>query len=409
MKKLLKVLLTIIIVIALVVIALTIANRINEASMYSYIDSFEKVEIEGQLTPEVDEHGNYYFTTDRELKVMHLTDLHFTGGVFFAGNDRLVANAVSAMVAEEKPDLIVVTGDISFAVPWCGTLNNRYAHAYASRLFERLGVYWTVTFGNHDSESYNPYNRAAVAEMYANEELEYCLFSRGPEEVHGEGNHVINVKDTRGIVTESIVMIDSNAYTEDDVLGLGWDYDRIRDDQVAWYRGVVEQYTRDNEAAYATLSDTDKAEYTELVPRGLMFFHIPIREVKYAYDEYVAAGRENTENVIHKGGNDGESGEVVFAPDDDEELFETILELGSTKALFFGHDHLNNFVIEYKGVALSYGYSMDYSAYIGIAGEGYQRGCTIVTLGEEIEIVHENYYQDKYTPLYPKESVNLDK
>lgn len=140
-----------------------------------------------------------------------------------------------------------------------------------------------------------------------------------------------------------------------------------------------------------------------------MFFHIPIREVKYAYDEYIAAGRQNTDDVVHKGGNDGEGGEVVFSPDEDEQLFETILELGSTKAIFFGHDHLNNFVLDYKGVSLSYGYSMDYSAYIGIAGEGYQRGCTVVTLGECIDIVHENYYQDKYTPLYPKESVSLEK
>ncbi len=409
MKKLLKGLLITLMVVALIVIALTVANRINEAAIYSYIDSFEKVEIEGQLTPALADDGSYYFTADRPLRVMHLTDLHLTGGVFYSGNDRRVINAVAAMVAEEKPDLVVVTGDISFAVPWCGTLNNRYAHSFASRLFERLGVYWTVAFGNHDSEKYNIYDRAAVAKMYEDESLEYCLFSRGPADVYGECNHAVSVRNSDGIVTESFIMIDTNAYTEEDVFGLGWDYDRIHDDQVEWYRDTVEGYSAYNAKVYSTLSPERQAAYSDLVPRSLLFMHIPIREVKYAYDDYIAAGREDTADVIYMGGHDGESDEVVYAPDEDEGLFEAILELGSTKALFFGHDHLNNFVLEYKGVILSYGYSMDYSAYFGIEGEGYQRGCTMITTGDEVDIVHENYYQDKYEPLYPKESVNMEK
>lgn len=406
MKKFLKGLLTAVLVIALIVIALTVANRINEASLLEYINSFDKVEIKDQLVPALDENGDYYFTTDRPLRVMHLTDLHLTGGIFYAGNDRRVLNAVAAMIAEEKPDLVVITGDISFAVPWSGTLNNRYAHSYAISLFERLGVYWTVAFGNHDSENYNPYNRAAVADMYENESLEYCLFSSGPENIFGECNHAINVRNTDGIITESLIMIDTNAYTEEDIFGLGWDYDKIHDDQIEWYRGRIESARAYNTAVYGTLSADRQAEYQDLTPRSLLFMHIPIREVKYAYDDYIAAGRQNTADTIYKGGNDGEGDEVVFAPDDDEQLFETILELGSTKALFFGHDHLNNFVLEYKGVALSYGYSMDYSAYVSPT-DGTQRGCTMITLADEVEIAHENYYQDKYKPLYEKEEVSL--
>ena len=54
---------------------------------------------------------------------------------------------------------------------------------------------------------------------------------------------------------------------------------------------------------------------------------------------------------------------------------------------------------------------MDYLAYFGIKKEGFQRGCAIITCSPsgDATIIHENYYQDKYTPLYEKESVNMSK
>ena len=135
-----------------------------------------------------------------------------------------------------------------------------------------------------------------------------------------------------------------------------------------------------------------------------------------AYDESVANGKSDTENVKWIGGVDGENktGEMVYASRLDEGLlFEKILELGNTKAMFFGHDHLNNFVLDYQGVLFSYGYSIDYAAYNGdLENKGLQRGCTVLTLTPDGEfvaenIVHENYYQDKYQPLYEKEEVEM--
>lgn len=412
MKKLLKALGIILTVILAILLICFVANKINEAVMNAYIDTFGAVEFEDQLTPKVDEVGNYYFTTDKEFRVMQITDVHICGGFIYSGNDKKAISAVAAMISEEKPDLVVVTGDISYAVPWSGTLNNKYAHSYFARLMENLGVYWTVTFGNHDAENYGLYDRAEVADMYSDQSLKRCLFSAGPKDVFGESNHVINVRNSKGLITESLIMIDSNAYTEDDVLGIMWDYDNIHDDQIDWYRSVVEYYNAYNVDTYNALPDEEKpADFDLSRVKSLMFMHIPIKEVKYAYDEYVNNNRQNTENLTYLGGHDGESDRVVYSSDKDEELFETILELGSTEALFYGHDHLNNFVFDYKGVILSYGYSIDYSAYSGISGKGYQRGCTVITLkeGEETKIVHENYYQDKYEPLYEKESVNMEK
>lgn len=394
-----KVLLSILIALVAIIAVFAVANRINEQVMYKYIDSFAKVEIENQLEPQLDDEGVPYFVTDGDFKVMQLTDVHICGGILSVGKDKKAINAVAAMITAEKPDLVIVTGDISFAVPWAGTLNNRFAHSMFKRLMENLGVYWTVTLGNHDSEVYNFYDRAAVADMYESEELKYCLFSKGPEDIFGECNHIINLRQSDGLISKSFIMMDSNSYTDEDPLGIKWIYDNIHEDQVDWYKAQIEKLNQHN----TTLGSTEAVE-------SLLFIHIPLLEVRDAYNEYLEAGEKDTDNVKHLFGKIGESDPYVFSSEDHSEMFNAILELGSTKAIFFGHDHLNNMMMDYKGVALCYGYSIDYFAYAGIDKIGSQRGCTVINCryGGVIEVLHENYYQDKYTPLYEKETVNLD-
>ena len=206
--------------------------------------------------------------------------------------------ALATMISREMPDLVIVTGDISFAVPYIsGTCNNAYAHRLFGRIMERLGVYYTIALGNHDSESYNYYGRQSVGKMYEDEDLEYCLF-KDEGEISGVGNHEIRVKNSKGLVTESFYMIDSHAYTDDDPLGIKWDYDYVKDDQIDWYEARVKRAVTDNAALYVSLPTEQKAEYSELLlPKSLVFMHIPPYEVKVAYDEYVNNGRENTDTV----------------------------------------------------------------------------------------------------------------
>lgn len=401
MKAFIKIFLAIIMVPAVIIGLIAVLNTVNSAKIHDYIDTFSAVEYESRLEPSYDEDGMAYFVTDGDFKVLHLTDLHFCGGFLSTERDKKAINAVAAMVTAEKPDLVIITGDISFAVPWEGSINNSYAHEYAKHLFEKLGVYWTITLGNHDSEAYNFYNRAKVAEMYEDEDLKYCLFDRGPEDIFGEGNHVINVKNTEGIITRSLVMLDSNSYTEEDPFGIKWIYDKIHDDQLAWYEGVIAKNNAANKAILGEDAPTVKSS---------LFIHIPITAVKDAYLEYNLSGRNDTENVKYVGGHDGESAPFVFSPSERDGVLERLLDGGSCDGAFYGHDHLNNFVFEYKGITLSYGYSVDYSAYSNIDEVGYQRGCTVITYsGDAFAISHENYYQDKYVPLYEKESVDMTK
>lgn len=399
MKKIAKVLGSIVLGFLAICLVFAVANRINARAIHEYIDTFGEVEFENQLHPQYDENGVAYFVTDEDFKVMQLTDVHIGGSIISAKNDKMAINAISAMINAEKPDLVVVTGDISFAVPWAATLNNRFAHEIFGHIMENLGVYWTVAFGNHDSEAYNFYSRSAVADMYESEELEHCLFDRGPDDVYGECNHAINVRNSAGLVTRSIIVIDTNSYTDEDVLGFNWIYDNIHEDQIEWYRNTIESLN-----AYNKSID----ENAECV-KSLMFFHIPLMEVREAYNEYLENGE--SDELKHIRGEVNEKDPYVYCSEEAEEMFETILELGSTEAIFYGHDHVNDIVLEYQGITLCYGYSVDYFAYWQIAKQGAQRGCTIINCHPDTtyEIIHENYYQDKYVPLYEKEVVDITK
>ena len=411
MNKGLKIFLCIFLIVGFIWGGFAIANRINEKAMNEYIDSFSSVKIENQLAPEYDENGEAFFTSDGDFKVLHLTDVHIAGGIFSVEEDKKAINAVAAMITAEKPDLVIVTGDISFAVPWAGTINNAYAHRMFIRLMENLGVYWTVTFGNHDSEVYDYYGRSAVASMYEDPDLKYCLFSRGPSDIFGECNHVINLKNSDGLITKSFIMMDTNSYTWEDPLGIFWIYDNIHEDQINWYKETIERLNAYNTAVLNSLPETERPEnidnYTTV--QSLLFIHIPLMEVRNAYNEYVNNDCQNTDDVSFIEGKVGESEPYVYCSNDEEEMFETMLSLGSTKAMFYGHDHLNNIVLNYKGIILSYGYSIDYFAYSDIDKIGSQRGCSVINCSPntDFEIIHENYYQDKYVPLYEKEIVDL--
>lgn len=140
-----------------------------------------------------------------------------------------------------------------------------------------------------------------------------------------------------------------------------------------------------------------------------VFLHVPLSEYKDAWNEYVDNGYADTENVRYNYGVAGESGKVVYPGLYEDNFFETMLELGSTDSVFCGHDHLNNFSINYKSIDLTYSYSVDYLAYVGIYKLGSQRGCTVINIDENggINYTAENYYQEKYTSFYSKEEVTM--
>ena len=379
--------------VCVIVIIASIIAGVNYMSLQSLIrlgNSYDKVEIENQLVPEKDENGNWYFTTDGEFKVMHLTDIHIGGGFMSKDVDEKALNAVATMVTKEKPDLVIATGDIAFPVPYtAGTFNNYSGAKAFGNLMDSLGVYWDVTFGNHDAEAYSYFDRKAISEIYSGDEFEYCLFQAGPEDVDGYGNHIIEVKNSEGVITQAMILIDSQAYVKDNIIeSIKGTYDNVHENQVEWYEAEINRMNAENKAIDKN-ADTVKS---------LAFFHIPLVEMLDGWNEFKDNAYADTDDFKFVDGIMGEGGKVVYCGLGEDELFEKMVELDSTKAMFNGHDHLNNATFQYKGIQFSYGYSIDYFAYSGIDKQGSQRGCTMITCKPDgkFSIDKYNYYSDRY-------------
>lgn len=354
--------------------------------------------------------GVWNIYSDRGLKVMQLTDTHFGGGWMSLKKDSMALNTVAAMIAAEKPDFVIVTGDAAYPVPFqSGTFNNMSGAKLLAELMETLGVYWTISYGNHDTEAYSFYDREDITELY--EQYPHCLLRKGPEDVDGFGNQVFNIVKSNGVITRSLFTVDSHSYVDGDFFGVMWKYDNIHNNQIEWYRETVKANQTHNMMKSYSSSDSKFLEEnpTALNPKSSVFLHVPLSEYKDAWNEYVENGYADTENVRYNYGKAGESGKVVYPGIYEDEFFETMQELHSTDSVFCGHDHLNNFSVNYKGIDLTYSYSVDYLAYVGIYKLGSQRGCTVINVAEDgsIDYSARNYYQDKYVSHYEKENVTM--
>lgn len=364
------------------------------------------------------------------FKILQLTDLHFINSQITSEDsvkgdltlrDEWVQTAVTELVEESRPDLIVVTGDLVFTTATIkgitGTNDNEAAFKKAVRFIDGFGIPWAFVFGNHDEEGSllqsagsKEKTKNVLSEYLLSKEIKHCLFMRGPEEITGCGNYVINVRNKDKSVHTSLVFFDSGStltvYDESkkrEVNGV-WNYDYVHDDQLDWYEKTVQEIS---EKEGKTVS-------------SIVFQHIPLPEYQMALDAFMAALEEKGEAwnatinanweygkaytletaigpVTYYGGVCNKENQEVCHPFigtfggvefDGGHEFERILSLGSTKYVFCGHDHRNTFSFSYKGVRLTYGMSIDYSA-VGLVtfypkqdiyDETEQRGGTLITL-----------------------------
>ncbi len=287
------------------------------------------------------------------------------GSLYSYPKDMKALDACFREIEHTHPDLVVVTGDMSFPMGIMSlSLNNSAPVQQFAAFMRNTGIPWAFTYGNHDTESMSTLNKTELAEVYKS--LSYktsgnLLYPYVQPDIMGRNNQVIEIKNADGTLNTALFMIDSNSYTGE---GLNV-YDYIHDDQVDWYENEVKRMN--NEAGHTVNS--------------LVFFHIPLQEYKTATELYLAGSDEVT---YYFGENPGDHGgitnELICCSDYPSKLFDKAVELKSSTGFFCGHDHYNNACIEYKGIKLTYGMSIDYLAMPGIAKETKQRGAELITI-----------------------------
>lgn len=302
---------------------------------------------------------------DDDFKILHLTDIHIGGSVTSSYKDYKAFEACRALIEYTAPDLVVVTGDLVFPMGIMSfSLNNEAPVIQFSEFMRNLGIPWAFTYGNHDTESMATGNRTDINELYKSlsfKSSENLLYPYISPDITGRCNQMIKIENPDGSIRQALFLIDSNDYTGESIN----EYDYIHDDQVDWYEEQVE---------------TLQAEQPDV--RSMIFFHIPLQQYRTAYELYMEGSSDVT---YFFGENNEEMIEKVCCSDYPSKLFDTAAALGSTKAMFCGHDHYNNLSVEYRGIRLTYGMSIDYLAMPGIDKDTAQRGGELITIGKDGE------------------------
>ena len=300
-------------------------------------------------------------SNDDDFKILQITDVHLGGGIISYDKDVKALKAVYKLIEYTKPDLVVVTGDLTFPVGIMSfSFNNTAPVEQFAAFMRNTGVPWAFTYGNHDTESMAIGSKEELNDLYKslswktsrNLLYPYTQPMLNGEKITGRNNQLIEIRNSDGTLNQALFLIDSNAYS-----GKGFNkYDYIKDDQVEWYEKEI---LRLNE------------EEGRIIP-SLVFFHIPLQEYKEAYNLY----KEGSSEVKYYFGSINAK---IGSGDHPSKLFDTAVKLQSSTAFFCGHDHYNNISLEYKGIRLTYGMSIDYLAMPGIARKTEQRGATLIT------------------------------
>lgn len=268
-----------------------------------------------------------------DFNIVVLADVHATGPISTS-----VQKDIRKIIDEEQPDLVLFTGD-NAVCPDEETL--RAALDSIVGYIEEQQIPWCHVYGNHDHEG--GMSKEEMQPIY--ESYEYCVSKWGDKTLTGVGNYVLPIYEYESDTISNLIWcLDSGSMmSEEDIRdlipnsctdfsGIDYDawggyYDYIHADQIQWY--------------YET--STFLEDYLNQVTPSIMAFHMPLQEIYYAWNNRLAF-----ENWA------GEKNDPIGASPINSGLFTAITQRGDVVATVSGHDHLNTFMVEYKGVMLSY-------------------------------------------------------
>lgn len=312
---------------------LPVKGEMNDSEYWSEYDVFDIADITAV------EAGDDGFT------ILQLTDLHYHLPHMTSQTDGIV----SRLVEESNPDFIVITGDSVY-----GPTNVMYTK-HVAELMDSFKIPWAIVYGNHDDEG--KADKYWMGNVYEN--AEYCVYENGPCNIGGTDNYVVNITKN-GQPFYSLIMMDSNRETQ---YNGNKEYGSFTPSQVSWY-GWVQQGLKD--------SGYDKS---------MMFFHIPFPEFLDAYEYWEQNGFDSE---IGSGSKNEDVCSATYNPG----MFEKILEKGATTHVFVGHDHVNDYNVNYQGVTLSYGVKSSRQFYYSEE----QLGGTVIRISADAEVTIERKY-----------------
>ena len=299
-----------------------------------------------------------------DFVILNLTDIQVGDENYYGADGIYSEQLIKQLVKDYDPDLITLTGDNAW-----GALS----YLKHIELMESFGIPWAPVMGNHDGQGCP--SEFWVAYQLSN--AENCLFEFGPENM-GYGNYIINITE-KGKIVHTLFMMDTHSdgvFTLEDGTEVDG-YDHLWDNQQKWYKWAVEGIT---EIAGKTIEST-------------VLTHIPVREYYDAWDSVSVETDGYEFGIIDPKYSDIAAGRRVedcCASPVNNGFFSLCKELGSTKTMLVGHDHKNDFYVEYEGITLAYSVKSGFGSY----WQPDMIGGTTLTVNSSGNIKIEQHYYD---------------
>lgn len=256
------------------------------------------------------------------LRALQLTDIHFFTPNPRPRQDEKTIEELPQLIELTQPDILLVTGDL-----W---QDNPYGRGEEFMRFgidkiSTLGVPWLFVWGNHDKMD----DYKVGHEAFTN--APYSLYRGGPD----GGNYVVQITDQSGKPLWDLICLNSNEY------GLG-------DEQHAWLN---------------TLHEARRSQFA--APNAFALFHIPLKQ----YDDLWQCGKAF-----------GVRFESIAFENEDGTSLDALQSLGTVRACFCGHDHINDFSCRLHEIDLVYGRATGHAGY---GSNRVPKGAKIITVNCE--------------------------
>jgi len=256
-----------------------------------------------------------------KLKLLALTDLHFFEKKAKLGKDERTLEDARAMIRAFNPEMLLFCGDTWYE----DNFGRGFKRCrWACRKLGELGVPWAFVWGNHDtSEDHKKCHK--IISGAANSLYRGALY---------DGNYRIEIISPGQELPFWSFIIVNDAMPESG----------FQQDQIKWFKAEAGRI---------------KEKYPVPLP-AFAFFHVPLTQFRTVGSS--AFGVKNEPVMSEKGIPEG---------------FNAIREAGFVKAVFCGHDHVNNYQGALDGIRLQY---LRATGWAGYGAEKLPKGGTIITV-----------------------------
>ena len=325
--------------------------------------------------------GKLRFHEDGSFKILMINDTQDDQKL----NSKTI-DFIKKACAQEKPDLIVVAGDILSDV-WPGATEAKLEQNINElcTLLSDCGVHFALTMGNHDHDRCD---ESSSVQHIMDVATKYPLHVSTADGCD-PATYSIPIYSADGSQVKYVVyMMDSN--NKGEALSMSG-YTGLYPEQIEWYKAKAEEYKAANGGEYVPSTVIQHVPVAEIYD---LLREIPIAET---FDDDAVFSSNDYKwyklNTADYPDMTGSLGEAPCSELTSTGEYQAWVETGVVSA-FFAHDHVNSFAATSKdGIYMGYNGGTGFNAY----GFGDQRSCRVIRLDESnLKKVDSNliYYKD---------------